>query len=106
MRPLGVVVFTIRTNEATGRGFDMENLGMMYVKILNSVFRDYNKKSRVNAPNVLTIKIQRFLALHRHGQGKLLCDQAVTAPYILTILSNTNQDYTATSAEIGAEDND
>ena len=30
------------TNEATGQGFDMDNLGMMGVKSLNYVFSVYN----------------------------------------------------------------
>ena len=37
-------------NKATGWGFDVYNLGMMGVKTLNSMFSEYTKKSRANAP--------------------------------------------------------
>ena len=93
------------TNEATGQVFNMDKLGMMDVKTLNSVFSEYNKKARANAPRFLVIKIQQFLAFHRHMQGKFLHGQAVTAS-ILTILYNIKQDYTAVSDVIVAEDKD
>ena len=44
------VLATHITNEETGQGFGMDNLGMMDVKTLNSFFIKYNKKARANAP--------------------------------------------------------
>ena len=54
----------------------------------------------------LQIKIHQFLALHRHVQGKFLRGQYVTAASIPPILSKIEQDFTAASAGIGAEDKD
>ena len=51
------ILATHLTNKATGQGFDMENLGMMDAKTLNSVFSRYNKKARTNTPKNSAIKI-------------------------------------------------
>ena len=91
------------TNKYTGQGFDMDNFGMMDVKTINSVFSKYNKRSCANDPWFSAIKIQLFLALHRHVQGKFLHDQAITAASILPILSKINQDYTDASTGIVPE---
>ena len=101
-----IIMATHLTNEATGQGFDMDNLGIMDVKTLKYVFSEYNKKARANEPIFLATKIQQFLTLHRHVQGKFLRGQAVTAASILSIISNIDQDYTAASYVIGAEDKD
>ena len=85
------ILDTHLTNKATRQGFDMENLGIMDVKTLNSVFSKYNKKACANTPTFSEIKIQKLLALHRHVKGKFLCGQAVTAASILIILSNIEQ---------------
>ena len=76
---------------------------MKDVKTINTVFRKYNKRSCANDPWFSAIKIQLFLALHRHVQGKFLHDQAITAASILPILSNINQDYTDASTGIVPE---
>ena len=94
------------TNKATVQGFYIDNLGMMGVNTLNSVFGKYNKKARTNTPTFSAIKIHKFFALHRHVQGKFLRGQAVTSASIISILSNIEQDYMADSAGIGAEDKD
>ena len=98
------VLTTHLTNESTRHRFDMENLGMMDVKTLNSVLSDYNKKACTNAPIFSAIKFQKFLALHRHVKGKFVCGQAVTASSILPFLSKIKQDYIAASVGIGTED--
>ena len=100
------VLATHLTNRVTVQGFEMDNLGMMDVKTLNSVFRHYKKKSCANAPRFLAIKIQQFLALHRNVQGRFLYGQAVTSASILPTLSKIDQDYMAASDGIGAEDKD
>ena len=97
------VLITPITNKPTGQVFDMDNLGMMDVKNLNYVFSEYNKKARGNDTIFSAMNIKQLLALHRHVQGRFLCGQAATAAYILPILSNIEQDYTATSSGIGAE---
>ena len=106
--PAFVIYYSILANhlinKATGQVFEMDNLGMMHVKTLNYVFINYNKKSCDNTPNVLAIKIQKFLARHRHMKGKFLCGQSVTDASILPIISNIEQDYMAVPAGIGAED--
>ena len=94
------------TNKATGQVFDMDNLVMMDVKNINYMFSGYNKKACAKTLIVLEIKIQRFLSLHRHVQGKFLRGQAATADSILPILSKMDQDYTATFSGIGTEDKD
>ena len=82
------VMATHLTNKATWQVFDMDNFGMMDFKTLNSVFSEYNKKSRANAPRIFEIKIQQFFSLHRHEQGKFLQGQAFIPASILPIFSN------------------
>ena len=84
----------------------MDNLGIMDVKTLNSVLREYNKKARANYPIFSAIKIQWCLDLHRNVKGKFLHGQYVTTASILNIMPNIEQNYTDTYAGIGAEDKD
>ena len=100
------VLATRLNNKATRQGFDMDNLVMMDVKTLNSVFSEYKKKACTNGPRLLAIKIQKILALHRHVQVKFLSSQVVTASNILPILSKVEKDYIAISSIIGAKDKD
>ena len=46
----GNVLATNLNNEATRQAFEMDKLGMMDVKTLNSVFSEYSKNARANAP--------------------------------------------------------
>ena len=84
----------------------MENLEMMDVKTLNSMFSKYIKKARVNDPRFSAIKIQRFLTLHRYVQDKFLRGQPITADSLLPILSKINMEYMAASSGIDTENMD
>ena len=86
------IMATHLTNKATGQFFVMDNLGMMDVKTLNSVFSEYNKKACTNTPIFLEIQIQKFLALHRYVQGEFLRGKVFTDSSILPILSKIYQD--------------
>ena len=100
------IIATYLTNKATGQGFEIDNLGIMDIKTVNSVFSEYNKKDRDNIPKFSAIKIQQFLHLQRKVQGTFLSGQAVMAASILPILYNIDQDHMAASAGIDVEDKD